>query len=92
MANGSLEQPKLHALAFVDKIEPDPAARHMRIVHGQINLAAADSPGVEPPLMLALLVDLHGSVVDLKLPYPKPPTWGLSSLPWVALPDKPTLR
>ena len=35
------EAPDLHSLALVDRLEPDPAAKHMRVVHAHVNLAAA---------------------------------------------------
>lgn len=36
-----LEEPRLHALAMVDRIEPDPVAKQMRIVHAHVNLGMA---------------------------------------------------
>ena len=50
-ASGQLEEPGLHALVLVERMEPDPIAKHLRIVHAQINLTnASAAPGVLPAM------------------------------------------
>ena len=37
-AGCQLQEPGVHALALVERMEPDPLAKHMRIVHALVNL------------------------------------------------------
>ena len=52
---GQLEEPGLHALAVVDRIEPDPQGRHLRVVHAHINLTAAPSDDGASPLLVRVV-------------------------------------
>ena len=35
------DEPPLHALVIIDRTEPDPTSRQLRMVHAHINLTAA---------------------------------------------------
>ena len=37
----ALEEPEVHALALIDRVDPDPQARHILVVHAQLNLNSA---------------------------------------------------
>ena len=40
----TLEEPEVHALALVDRVDPDPQARNILVVHAQLNLNSAGKP------------------------------------------------
>lgn len=40
-SSGALKEPEMHAMALVDRVEPDPQARNILVVHAQLNLTGS---------------------------------------------------